>query len=304
MVRVLGSVLQSDFQRTARSFAFALSVVLLPAPAGAGGDVERGRALFALAAGCGCHTAKDGPVGAGGGEVPTPFGTYYGTNLTPDPETGIGKWTDAQIVAAIREGTRPDGSVESPAMPYYHYAGMADADVADLIAFLRSLPPVRRPNRPHVGEPPLARWGYRAWRRLFVPSTVPPAVAPTNGAARGRYLADHVAICTDCHTPRNRLGAFDRSMYLAGTAHGPGGKSVPNITPGVGGIAGWDVDEIVDVLADGTLPNYDNVQGYMAEVVEGVGGGPGYKDAEPADLRSVATYVKTVPPIDNRVRGE
>ena len=267
----------------------------------AAGDAQRGRVVFALAGGCGCHTPKDGPVGAGGGEVPTPFGKFYGPNITPDSETGIGAWSDAEIDAAIRQGFARGKGVESPAMPYYQYAGMSDADVTDLIAYLRSLPPAGRTNQPHQGELPLARWAYRAWRLLFVPRVTPPAAAPSTGTERGRYLVDHVSICTDCHTPRNRFGAPDRAMYLAGSAHGPGGDPVPNITPHKTGIGSWDIADIVNLLTQGMLPDYDNVQGLMADVIDGHGGGPGFKDAPEGDHRAIAEYLKTVPPIDNKV---
>src|SRR5207247_2514209 len=108
----------------------------------------------------------------------------------------------------------------------------------------------------------------------------------------------------DCHTPRTRLGAPDRSMYLAGVADGPGGQVIPNITPHATGIGDWDVSDILGVLTRGMLPNFDNVQGLMAEVVDGRGGGPGFKDAPEADLRAIAEYLKTVPPIDNAVTDQ
>jgi mono/diheme cytochrome c family protein len=257
--------------------------------------------VFALAAGCGCHTPADGPIGAGGGKVPTPFGTFYGSNITPDPETGLGRWSDAEIAAAIRDGVGRDGSVEAPAMPYYQYAGMADDDVADLIAYLRTLPPVPRVNRAHEGELPLARWAYRVWRLLFVSWPSRPTNAPLAGVERGQYLVDHVAICVDCHTPRTRLGAPDRTMYLAGSAHGPGGKPVPNLTPHATGLHDWDTSDIVNVLTLGMLPNMDNVQGYMADVIDGHGGGPGYKDTPENDRRAIAEYLKTIQAIDNDV---
>jgi len=265
------------------------------------GDAARGADLFALAAGCNCHTPAGGPIGAGGGEVPTPFGTFYGTNITPDPETGIGRWTDAEIAAAIRDGDARDRGVEAPAMPYYQYAGMSDADVADLVAYLRSLPPVVRENQPHEGELPLARWAYWFWRLLFAPSVSRPETAPTEGLQRGRYLADHVAICTDCHTPRNALGVPAADRYLAGASPGPAGQAAPNLTPHSSGIADWSVDDIMNLLALGMLPNFDNVQGLMGEAIDGRGGGPGYKDGPEGDRRLIAEYLRTVAPIDNVV---
>jgi mono/diheme cytochrome c family protein len=257
-----------------------------------------------MAGGCGCHTSLEGPIGAGGGKVPTPFGIFYGTNITPDTDTGIGAWTDAEIVAAIRDGWLPDGRAESPAMPYYRYAGMADQDVADLIAFLRSLPPVRRSNKDHEVDLPLARFAYRAWRFLFVEETDAAVNAPAEAVDRGRYLVNHVAICGDCHTPRSRLGNEDRSRYLAGTTDGPAGATIPNITPHRSGIGEWDPADIVSVLTFGMLPNFDNVQGLMAEVVDGKAGAPGYKDAPKSDLEAVAAYVDSIPPIDHNLSSQ
>jgi mono/diheme cytochrome c family protein len=284
--------------------AFLLTVLCTAAPpalvhAAADTAVERGRRVFALAAGCGCHTPAGGPVGAGGAEIETPFGTFYGTNITPDQRTGIGAWSDADIDAAIRGGHVRGKGAEAPVMPYYLYAGMSDADTRDLIAYLRTLPPVRRSNRPHEGELPLARWAYQAWKLLFFTSPQERTDAPAGGVERGRYLADHVSLCIDCHTPRNALGALDLSMYLAGTAEGPGDEKVSNITPHETGIGDWDAVDIVNLLRERMLPNFDNVQGAMADVVDGVGGGPGYKDAPEEDLRAIADYLLTVAPIDN-----
>lgn len=283
---------------TALLVTFCLSTIAAQAHAA---SADRGKQIFALGGGCSCHTSNAGPVGAGGAAVATPFGTFYGSNITPDPDTGIGAWSDAEIDAAIRRGVLRGGDAESPVMPYYWYAGMSDEDAADLIAYLRVLPAVRRENRPHEGELPLARWAYWAWGLLFADRPVSPAAAPQGGIERGRYLADHVSLCADCHTPRTALGAVDRSHYMAGSSEGPGGDPVPNITPDATGIADWDPDDIVNVLESGMLPNFDNVQGAMAEVVDGVAGGPGYKDTSEVDRRAIAEYVRSVAPIDHAV---
>lgn len=280
----------------------AVVILVLGAQAHAAGDVVYGEILFALAGGCGCHSMPDGPVGAGGRELPTPFGTFYGTNITPDVETGIGAWSDAEISAAIRDGTLRTGEVLAPVMPYHQYAGMADADVQDLVAYLRMLPAVRRENRPAESWLPFARRAYRAWRWLFAPRAAPPPSPPIESLARGRYLVDHVSICGDCHTPRDRFGVLDDRYYLAGTDSGPDGKAVPNITPDVAtGLAKWDEDDVVAVLLTTMLPNGDNVQGLMAEVVDGYGGGPGYKAAPKLALRAIAEYITSVPAIRHKV---
>jgi mono/diheme cytochrome c family protein len=282
-----------------------LAVLLRAVPAGAAGDAERGKVIFALAGGCGCHTAAEGPVGAGGRRLDTPFGTFFGTNITPDAETGLGRWSDREIIAAIRDGDARGRGVEAPVMPYYLYAGMADRDVRDLVAYLRTLPAASRANRPAEVHIPFARLAYRMWRWLFTTPAAAPAEPPEEAVARGRYLADHVSICTDCHTPRNRLGALREEQYLAGSARGPDGRSVPNITPDVEtGIGDWDAADLTRVLRLGMLPDFDNVQGLMAEVVDGYGGGPGYSDAPEGELRAIAAYLKTVPAVRNAVERD
>ncbi len=259
------------------------------------GDAERGRAVAALAGGCGCHTPEHGPVGAGGVEIETPFGVFYSTNITGDPDAGIGAWTDDEIEGALRRGVLADGSVESPVMPYHLYAGMADRDVVDLIAWLRTLPPAETKNRPHEVGLPLPRTAFRFWRLLFAPSVTPPGVAPDSGVERGRYLVEHVSICGDCHTPRGVFGEPDHAMALAGMADGPLGE-VPNVTPSEDGVGDWDEFDMVALLQDGMLPDMDNVQGKMAEVIDGIAGGPGYVDAPESDLQDIAAYLRTVPP--------
>jgi mono/diheme cytochrome c family protein len=268
------------------------------------GDPARGEQVFALAGGCGCHTPAKGPIGAGGVAIDTPFGKFFSSNITPDPEHGIGQWTDEEIARAIRVGTLRGGSVEPPVMPYQEYAGMADTDLRDLIAYLRSLPPAAVANQAHQVKLPLPRLAFRAWRILFAGHTVPPEKAPTEIIARGRYLTDNVSICGDCHTPRTRFGALDASMYLAGTADGPGGDAVPNITPDEKtGIGSWGVDDITALLQMGMKPDFDNVQGAMAEVIDGIAGGPGYGKAPEGDLKAIAEYLKTIPPIVHAVDG-
>jgi mono/diheme cytochrome c family protein len=269
------------------------------------GDAERGGTFFAAAAGCGCHTPANGPVGAGGRGVETPFGTFYSTNITPDRNTGIADWSDAEIEEAIRRGGIRGRGVAAPVMPYYRYAGLVDRDVADLIAYLRTLPPVRQANREHEVRVPFSRWGFRVWRLLYGRPVSGAAEAPRGGVERGRYLTDHVAICGDCHTPRNALGAPIGGLYLAGTAHGPGDEPVPNVTPDPAtGIGDWAASDIVTLLEIGVKPDFDNVQGFMAEVIEGHGGGPGYGGMRSADREAIAAYLKSVPAVANPIGAE
>ncbi|MEW6273460.1 MAG: cytochrome c [Thermodesulfobacteriota bacterium] len=269
------------------------------------GDPKRGEAVFALAGGCGCHTPEEGPIGAGGVELETPFGTFYSSNITPDREHGIGAWSDAEIARAIRAGELDDGSVEAPVMPYFAYAGMADDDLRDLIAYLRTLPPAARRNRPHEVDLPLPRLAFRAWRLLFAGGADAPERAPADGVARGRYLVDHVGICGDCHTPRDRFGAPEGDMYLAGTRSGPDGELVPNLTSDrETGVGTWDESDLVSLLQLGMKPDFDNVQGSMAELIDGIAGAPGLGKAPEDDLKTIAAYLKTVPPIHHVVAEE
>ena len=270
-----------------------------PPPVGdfSGGDPERGKRLVALAGGCGCHTESAGPALAGGKELVVSLGKFYSPNITSDREHGIGAWTDLEVEGAIRRGVRRDGAVENPAMPYYRYAGMSDGDVADMIAWLRTVPPSDRPNQPDDTWLPFPALAMRAWRTLFV-DPLEPWTQEAVAADRGRYLTDHIAICGDCHTPRNLFQAPRHSLYLAGSSLG----SAPNITPDKDtGIGDWDEEDILSCLELGMLPNMDSVQGLMEEVVDGVAGGLGYFTAPEEDLRSIATYIRHVPPIHHVV---
>lgn len=268
-----------------------------------GGDAARGEIVFANAGGCGCHTPDGGPPGAGGTEIPTPFGTFHATNLTGDRDHGLGAWSDDEIDRAIRVGERRDGTIESPVMPYYRYAGMSDRDARDLVAYLRTLPASATPNRPARGELPLPRLAYRAWRLLFAGRTKAPAEAPSAGVERGAYLARHVSICGDCHTPRDRFGVSIPSLELAGVPGGGPLPWAPNVTPDrETGVGDWDLSDLENLLATGFTPEYDNVQGAMAEVVDGKAGAPGYGRAPASDRAAIAAWMKTIPPIHRVVR--
>lgn len=263
--------------------------------------VSQGQYVFALAGGCGCHTAADGQVNAGGRRLATPYGTFYGTNITPDKTYGIGSWTDQEIIDAIRLGVRPDGSVMSPVMPYPALSGMSDEDATALVAFLRSLPPVPHKNRAHELSIPMAGMVMRLWRWFFFEPIEAPPRAPHSGLERGRYISTHLAHCQECHSPRTVFGTLDQTRYLAGNPDGIDGEIAPNITPEPQtGVGEWNRDEIVSLLRTGFLPNFDNVQGLMALVIEGVPEG-GYKDMSDADARAVADYLKTVPAVVHEV---
>jgi len=264
--------------------------------------VERGQYLFAVAGGCACHTIPRETPHAGGRAFPIPFGTVYATNITPDKETGLGSWSDEEILIAMTKGIRSNGERLLPVMPYEAYSGMAENDLKALIAYLRTLKPVRKET------PPLKTWVpfFRSlftpvWLKLFGRSSNPSAKIPKSGIERGRYLVEHVSLCGDCHTPRNFIGVPNRSLYLAGTKVGPLGDEISNITPDKKtGIGEWSREEIADLILTGIKPNLDNVQGLMEEVIEGAS--QGYKNMKREDALAIADYLKSIRPIANNIK--
>ncbi len=263
--------------------------------------VERGQYIFAVAGGCACHTIPKGIPNAGGRPFPIPFGTVYATNLTSDKQTGLGNWADKDIIKAITTGIRPDGERILPVMPHEAYSGIAEEDLKALIAYLRTLKPVRKET------PRLKTWVpfYRSvlvplWLKLFGRYSNPPAKAPSSGVERGRYLVEHVSLCGDCHTLRNFIGVPQRQFYLAGSRIGMLGEESPNITPDIEtGIGKWSREEIAYLTVTGFKPNLDNVQGLMEEVIEGVS--VGYKHMTQQDALAIADYLKSIRPIVNKI---
>jgi mono/diheme cytochrome c family protein len=285
------------------------ALALLAGPAAAqppGGDlVSRGKYVFAAAAGCGCHTEKGKvepgkTLNAGGRRYDGPFGTVYASNITPDRQTGIGGWTDDQIIAGIRLGRRANGERLVPVHPYPVFNGIAETDLRALVAYLRSVPPVNRPNTPKKITVPLFESVFLpAWLAAFAPRETPPPVAPATGQARGEYLTRVLGHCGECHTPRTLTNATDNSRFLAGTPKGPEGDPVPNITPDNDTGLKWSEEEIAEYLGTGNKPDGDVAGGLMAEVIEG--SSVGYKDLTRDDRLAIARYLKSIPPIKNKV---
>lgn len=260
-------------------------------------DARRGEYL-AKAAGClGCHTEKrDNKEGiepyAGGRAIKTPFGTFYGPNLTPHPVAGLGRWSEADFLRAMREGVRPDGAHYFPAFPYPSFTRITDADLRDLWAYLRSLPPSARANQPHELRFP---FGWRAlvgpWKRLFFsPGAFAGDAVRSPEINRGAYLVQALGHCGECHTPRNFLGGPRRDRFLAGTAKGPDGKSVPNLTPTR--LGRWSDAELRDILQTGLYPDGDVISETMAEVIRNT-----TSQLVPADLAAMIAYLRSLPPL-------
>jgi mono/diheme cytochrome c family protein len=258
--------------------------------------VARG-AYLAAAAGCDqCHTdaQHNGRPYAGGRAIETFFGIVFAPNITPDPETGIGRWRLADIERALRWGIAPDDSHYLPAFPFPFYNGLTQNDLLDLTAFLGGLPAQSQVNRAAaLSVFSLARTKV-AVEVLAEPFTGPWQPNATRDPAwnRGAYLVNVVGRCGDCHTPRTWLGARDSTRFLAGTRAGPGGKPVPNITSDrESGIGKWSEDDIVSLLKDGQMPDFDFVGGAMAEVVRNT------SRLDDSDRRAIASYLRSLPPI-------
>jgi mono/diheme cytochrome c family protein len=266
-------------------------------------QIARGKYVFGAAAGCGCHTAPKQPLNAGGRKYDGPFGTVYSSNITPDPTTGIGKWTDEQIITATRSGRRPNGERLIPVHPYTVFNGMAEQDLKDVVVYLRSVAPVNRATpAKKISVPMFESVFLPAWLATFAAIETPPKSAATSGVARGEYLTRAVSHCGECHTPRTMTMAVDNTRFLAGNpkGKGPEGSAVPNITPDRDtGLGSWSEEQITDYLETGNKPDGDVAGGLMAEVIQG--SSAGYKDLTKADRQAIAKYLKSIPPVKNRI---
>lgn len=258
--------------------------------AGLAGDAVRGEAVF-WAAGCAsCHAAADGDdlVLAGGQAFATQFGTFHAPNISPDPAHGIGGWTLPEFARAIQAGVSPDGAHYFPALPYGAYAKMTAQDVADLKAYMDALPADATPSLPHdIGFPFNIRRSLGLWKLLFLNDTYVIDGDLTDVKARGRYIAETLAHCGECHTPRNALGGLDRSKWLAGAPTADGKGKVPNIA----GIP-WSDGELMTYFTTGFTPEFDVVGGHMAHVVENMAKLP------ESDRAALIAYLRLVPAVN------
>ena len=260
-----------------------------PAP----GNAKQGEYL-AKAGGClGCHTAekKKAVPYAGGRALKTPFGVFFGPNITPHPQEGIGNWSEADFLRAMRYGRLPDGAHYFPSFPYPSFTKIVDADVSHLWAYLRTLPPSPQPNRPHDLRFPFGwRFPVIGWKWLFFhpgPFAGVPGLSPA--ANRGAYLVQALGHCGECHTPRNLLGAVKRDRHLAG-GEGPEGKNVPNLTPT--GLKKWSDEELKDFLKFGTTPDGDVVSETMGEIIRNT-----TSQLTAGDLAAMIAYLRSLPPL-------
>lgn len=282
------------------SWSIACGLFAVPVWAQAPTPALRGEYLLHAAGGCGCHTdiKGKGPFMAGGRGIKTPFGVVYSTNITP-AQTGIGAWSEADFTNAMTQGVGPHGAPYLPVFPYTSFTRMTTQDVQDLRAYFFSLPPVERGNTPHELRFPFGwRFLIRVWKWwYFRPGAFQQVAAQTPEWNRGAYLSTALAHCGECHTPRNFLGGSKMSMNYAGAADGPEGELAPNITPDEAtGIGKWSSPDIVWYLQTGIKPDGDDTQGLMSELIE-----HGYKHLTEVDLRAIAGYLRSLPPIRHKV---
>ncbi len=254
--------------------AAAIGVALLAGPAAAQQPapadlVARGRSLSQAADCMPCHTAPGGQPFAGGRALNTPFGTLTSPNITPDPATGIGRWTADAFFRALHEGIRADGADLYPVMPYTSYTLITREDSDAIFAFLRSLAPVNAPRAPNgLAFPFDIRATLGFWRELyFRPRSFAPDPAKSPAWNRGAYLGTALGHCGECHTPRNLLGAMDSSRNLRGAVID--GWFAPDIDPKDlrSALAGWTIPQIAAWLKTGSSATKGSVFGPMAEVV-------------------------------------
>jgi mono/diheme cytochrome c family protein len=280
----------------------AIAAIEPPAPASFdAGLVKRGRELAAIGNCSDCHTLRGGEAFAGGLPVPTPFGTIFSSNITPDADTGIGRWPETAFRRAMRDGVDRDGRHLYPTFPYDHFTNVSDQDDAALYAYLMTRRPVHAPARANQLSFPLDQRAVIAgWKLLFLRhGTVQPDSMKSAEWNRGAYLVEGLAHCGACHTPRNALGAERATAQFAGGdvdnwhAYAINAQS-PAPVP-------WDADALATYLRDGWHPDHGAARGPMAQVVGNLSSVP------EGDVRAIATYMAEVfgaPTPDRKRRGD
>lgn len=258
------------------------------------GDPVRGELVFTAAGCASCHSAP-GATGeaelvlAGGQRFPSDFGTFIAPNISPS-EAGIGGWTVADLGNALMRGVSPEGAHYYPALPYASYAKMQPQDVADIHAYMQSLPPSDVASQPHeMGFPFNIRRSVGVWKALFLNTDWVLTGDLTPEETRGREIVEALAHCGECHTPRNALGGMDTGRWLAGAPNPSGEGTIPNITPAK---LTWSTGEIVTYLTTGFTPEFDSAGGHMAHVVTNMAALPD------TDRQAVAAYLKKVAPAE------
>jgi mono/diheme cytochrome c family protein len=284
---------------------FWLATIPATVPASALGprtpDLANGKEMF-FAGGCAsCHATPgaDDKTRLGGGlSLPSPFGTFHVPNISPDPDGGIGRWSEADFVTAMLKGTSPDGRHYFPAFPYPSYQHMRTEDVRDLFAHLKTLPAVKGKVRDHdVPFPFNVRRMLGGWKFLFLDGApLRPDPAQSEQWNRGAYLVNGPGHCAECHSPRNALGGIIAAQRFAGGPDPEGKGWVPNITQKA--LGDYSDKDIAYLLETGNTPEGDSVGGAMAAVIRNT------SQLTPEDRAAMATYIKSLPPVEGPKKPE
>ncbi len=274
-------------------FLFSTPPVQVRDWSGITGDAVRGQYVSRLAGCVACHTLPEGagPLLTGGAPIITPFGAFGVPNITPDRASGIGSWTRDDFAAALLNGTSPDGSSYYPVFPYASYARMSTQDVADLWAYLQTVPPVQTPARAHdLAWPFSQRVLMRAWKNLFFSSAeFQPNPQRSQAWNRGAYIVSGPGHCGECHSPRGWLGNINEARALQG-GEGPGGKTVPAITAQALLDQGWSRGDLAFALFLSITPDGDSLGGAMGEVIR-----EGTRHLTPEDRSAIEAYLLGLP---------
>jgi mono/diheme cytochrome c family protein len=305
--RVIGTIVAAlvvGGAATAFVIAWRPALVAIDPPAPQSFDaalVKRGRELAAIGNCINCHTMRGGKSFAGGLAVSTPFGAVFSSNITPDAETGIGRWSEEAFRRAMRTGVDREGRHLYPTFPYDHFTHVSDEDDRALYAFLMTREPVHAPPRDNqLSFPFNQRLAVAGWKLLFLRRDAFKAdTAKSAEWNRGAYLVEGLAHCGACHTPRNALGAERTSAAFAGgnvdnwQAFAINAQS-PSPVP-------WDADALYGYLRNGWHPDHGTARGPMAEVVSNL------SSVSPSDVRAIATYMADIsgaPAASRKLKGE
>ena len=259
-------------------------------------DLANGEAMFTAGNCSGCHATPgqdDRTHLAGGLRLKSPFGTFVTPNISPDPQYGIGAWTEAEFANAMKRGAGRHGEHLYPAFPYSSYSLMKTSDVRDLFAYLKTLPAVAKPTAPHELKFPFSlRPAVGFWKLLyFKPHEFTPDPKRSAAWNRGAYLAEGPAHCAECHTPRNALGGVEEAQLYEGAPNlEAGGRFASNITPHKDGIGDWSEQDIADFLKSGTDKCFNEPTG-MRDVVAST------SKVSDDDLAALGAYIHALPAI-------
>lgn len=259
------------------------------------GDVDRGALVYAAGGCSSCHSdpsakGAEKDILTGGLHFATDFGTFIAPNISPSSE-GIGDWSALDLANAMQAGISPDKAHYYPAFPYTSYTRMTAGDIADLHAYMQTLPKSAIKSQPHdVSFPFNIRRAMGLWKQLFKTDAYVADIDATDPIlVRGQYLVEGPGHCAECHTTRNLIGGMKKSLWMAGGPNPDGPGRIPNITPHA---LDWSVDEIAEYLDSGFTPDFDTVGGSMVSVQENMA------KLSPDDRIAIATYLKALPAID------